>query len=637
MKKGLSLTLLMAIITIFIIPIKVDSQNSRSIDGKISELDSTVEKLMQQYDIPGASLSIVKDGNIIHKKGYGFASIEEKIKVDPDKTLFQLNSLTKIFTGVAIMQLCEEGKLSLDDSIDMYFDDIHNKSLHNQDITIFNLMTHTAGFDTRFLDQMDFEYKHDLKPLKEVLADMPNVIRTPGSIMSYSNWGITALGRIVEKVSGLTIGDYIENRIFKPLKMDHSYYSYKPEMDKYLAQGYSYSPIRKELIPRGPVRYHIHPAGISFSNAGDMGKFVQFLLTGNEQVLSHKYLREMQKTQFTYDTEMLGNGLIFYERQRNGKIVIGHEGDGPTYASQLSLCPEENIGFFICINKDDQTSSKFQFRLNFEEKFYELFTEGKKYTPDPEIVSKPYDKNIENYFGKYFAVRTPLESPFKLIRTLTGILKISSYENNSIRITLRGNEYIYKHIGDNKFKDDKGGLLLFKTDQDIKYVITDYTDMLGKYSPLSNGTYQKLTLYESVLESLTLYIFAAAFIFSICYIIFYMQCKRKRIIDKTKKRGFWVTILNISSMLLIIVLLSLILINFTKLNLDIKPLLLGYHITSYVLPVFGIALLIQTLKIIKYRSFNAIGMSLQIIITLIILAFVAIIINYNGLNIAYLL
>lgn len=633
MKKFISIILVCLIIFSSSISIAGANSEFNKIKDKFTRIDGVVTELMEKHNVPGVSLSIVKDGSIIYKKGYGFGNLETQTKVDPNKTIFQINSLTKLFTGVAIMKLCEEGELSLDDSIDMYFQDIDNESLHRKDITIFHLMTHTGGFDTGFLGQMDWEYKEKPKSLEEVLTNTPNAIRTPGTIMSYSNYGITALGRIVEKVSGLSIEEYIETKIFEPLEMEHSYYGYDPKMEKNLAEGYLYK--NGDLVPKGPVRYHIHPAGFAFSNAHDMGNFMKFLLEGNKNVLSKEYLMKMQKTQFTYDEEMLGNGLIFYERERNGHKVIGHEGDGPTYAAQLSIYPEKNIGFFISINKDDQTSSKFAFRRNFEEKFYELFTENNK--ENVKIISKPYSKDIKKYFGKYFAVRTPLSSPFKIFRSLTGTLSVSPYNETSIKVSLRGSEYIFKHINKEKFQNSKGGLLVLRSQNDKKYVMLDYLNMLGRYSPLSNGTYEKLTTIESILESFAIYFLAIIFVVSIIYFIFSRWWNKKNEVTRKGRKCIIITRLNIIFMVVISGVFLMILLNVSKINLDIKGLLIAYHVLSYMFLMLNLALIWETVIVVKNRIFNKLGRIVQFTTMIAMLIFLSMIINYNCLNITYLL
>jgi len=285
-----------------------------SFEKKWEEVDREIYTLMEECHVPGAALVVVKEGEVLYKKGYGLASIEKNISVDPDKSIFQLNSITKIFTAISILQLVERNKISLDDTLDKFFFDCGNPTLNNPEIKIRHLLCHTSGLDTRFLDQMGDSYSEPLMELSDVLENIPDIIRSPGQIMSYSNWGFTVLGRVVEISTGKSIDAYIEQNLFKPLNMESSFYAYRPEIDGHLAQGYLYK--KGQLLPRGPVPYKIHPAGFSFSSAGDMGKFISFLLSGRDDVLSKSSLESMLKTQFTYNKEMLGNGLAFFERKR---------------------------------------------------------------------------------------------------------------------------------------------------------------------------------------------------------------------------------------------------------------------------------------------------------------------------------
>ncbi len=180
-------------------------------------LDALIPSQLRNRNIAGAVVSVVKDGQVLFQKGYGYADVEEKKPVLPDQTLFRPGSISKLFTATAVMQLVEQGKLDLDRDVNDYLDFPIPKT-YPEPVTLRQLLTHTGGFEET-LKNLFVAHESDIKPLRTYLVnEMPARIFPPGKIPSYSNYGFTLAGYIVERVSGEKFERYIENHILKPLR-----------------------------------------------------------------------------------------------------------------------------------------------------------------------------------------------------------------------------------------------------------------------------------------------------------------------------------------------------------------------------------------------------------------------------------
>ena len=186
-------------------------------------IDGVMAAQMEAYHIPGATISVVKDGKLFFTKGYGYAESESRKPVIANETLFRIASVSKLFTWTAVMQLAEQGKLDLNADVNTYLTDFKIPDTYPEPITLAHLMTHTPGFEDRYIRVMS-RTAEDVEPLGgEYLAnEMPARVRSPGELTAYSNHGAVLAGYIVEEVSGMPFDDYIEENIYKPLDIQHS-------------------------------------------------------------------------------------------------------------------------------------------------------------------------------------------------------------------------------------------------------------------------------------------------------------------------------------------------------------------------------------------------------------------------------
>src|SRR5216110_2997539 len=314
-------------------------------------LDALIPSQLRNRNIAGAVVSVVKDGQVLFQKGYGYADFEAKQPVLPDQTLFRPGSISKLFTATAVMQLVEQGKLDLDRDVSGYLDFAIPKT-YPEPVTLRQLLTHTAGFEDT-LKNLFVAHESDLKPLRTYLVNqMPPRIFSTGKVVSYSNYGFTVAGYIVERASGEKFERYVDNHILKPLRMTNSTFDQPlpAPLQSKMSQGY--------LIATKKPRYfefvQAAPAGALSTTATDMTRFMlAFLQDGSVDgvaILKPETIREMETRQFELHPMINGLGLTFMEYCMNPVRAIAHGGDTVYFHSDMVLIPDQHIGYFVSYN-----------------------------------------------------------------------------------------------------------------------------------------------------------------------------------------------------------------------------------------------------------------------------------------------
>ncbi|MES0360965.1 MAG: serine hydrolase domain-containing protein, partial [Anaerolineales bacterium] len=322
-----------------------------------AELEAFLEELMaedmEEHHIAGATVAVVKDGELFFAKGYGSADIENGTPVDPDQTLFSVASLSKLFTWTAVMQLAEQGKVDLHADVNTYLKETQIPAVFPEPITLAHLMTHTAGFEEIATGRFPLEIESVL-PLDENIAErMPARVRPPGATVGYSNYGAALAGFIVQEASGIPYEQYVEDNIFGPLGMTRSTFRQPPPpaLADDLAKGYIYA--------QGNYRPHLEwfqgsPAGALSSTATDMARFmIAHLQDGRfeeARILQESTAQEMHHLQFSKHPKADGWTFGFVESEVNGERIIRHFGSMGAFRSALVLLPERDVGLFVSFN-----------------------------------------------------------------------------------------------------------------------------------------------------------------------------------------------------------------------------------------------------------------------------------------------
>ncbi len=404
-----------------------------------AELEAFLEGIMagymESYHIAGATLAVVKDGEVFLAKGYGYADVKEKKPVDPEKTLFRPGSVSKLFTWTAVMQLVEQGKIDLNADINIYLKDFKIPDKYPEPITMIHLLTHTAGFED-FLSEMGARRPEDLVPLGEFLAKkIPARVLPPGKLTSYSNYGTALAGYIVEKVSGMPFEDYIEENIFDVLDMQHS--TFRQPLSSHLTDdmsvGYTYE--KGVYKPHGFEYINgTAPAASMSTTATDMAKFMIAHLQqgkyGENRILEEETTRMMHTQLFTHDPRVDGNAHGFWEMTYNNIRTIVHGGDTFLFHSLLSIIPEKNLGLFVSFNS---LGGSWPVYDNLLRAFLD------HYYPAPDLIDieppRDFMRRAKRFTGSYGVTRV-VKTTYEKLMGLMMTVKVEATRYNTLLITM---------------------------------------------------------------------------------------------------------------------------------------------------------------------------------------------------------
>ncbi len=323
---------------------------------------------LQDAGIAGSSLMVVRNGAVVHKAFEGFQDLDAKRPVD-EETIYHWASITKTFTGVAIMQLRDRGLIALDDPAVKYVPElrmVHNPYGDISQVTIRQLMSHSAGFRAGTWPWGGDQPWQPFEPTRweQVVAMFPytEILFKPGTQYSYSNPGVIFLGRIIESFSGDDYEVYINKNLFMPLAMTKSFFDRAPY---HLVAHKSHSYVRTDEGIK-EQRFDFD-TGITVSNGGlnaplgDMAKWLSFLIDGNESILKRSSLNEMFTPQIRARDGEGGSGdnvqaglSTFIERYGNVEL-IGHSGDQNGFISHLYVHRPSRSGYIVSFNTDSSS------------------------------------------------------------------------------------------------------------------------------------------------------------------------------------------------------------------------------------------------------------------------------------------
>ncbi len=320
-------------------------------------VDGVMRSEMGTNSVAGATIAIVKGGEVVLSKGYGYADVATQTPVDPETTMFRIGSITKTFTWLSVMQQVERGRLQLDANVNTYLNDFQVPNTYPEDITLSHLMTHTAGFEDKIIGL--FARSADrLLPISQVLGnELPARVRPPGRFTAYSNHGAALAGHIVATVSATVWEDYVEQQILHPLQMKNT--TPRQPIPVPLAAGMSTGyAFRGGSLVEQPFQFvPTAPAGVMSSSAGDMARYMNMLLrhgaheTG--RLVTEESGRKMMSTLFSPAPRVAGNAHGFAERRFNGMRFIGHGGSTMVFHSYFVVNHEEDLGIFVANNSSD--------------------------------------------------------------------------------------------------------------------------------------------------------------------------------------------------------------------------------------------------------------------------------------------
>ena len=311
-------------------------------NGLESSIDQFIRAEMERQKIPGVSLAVVRDGKPMLVKGYGFANLEHQVPVKPE-TIFQSGSVGKQFTATAIMLLVEEGKIGLDEKISKYLGEVPEGW---KNITIRHLLSHTGGM-TDYPRDFDFRKDYSEDDLLKRSKEVP-VAFAPGEKWAYSNLGYVTLGIIINKVSGKFYGDFLQERVFKPLGMTTARIISEADIVPNRAAGYRLD--KGELKNQGWVSPSLNTTadGALYLTVHDMMKWDEALRSG--KILKKASLEEM------WSPVKLNSGLThpygfgWAVRSVNGHRRVEHGGAWQGFKAHIARYLDDNLTVIVFAN-----------------------------------------------------------------------------------------------------------------------------------------------------------------------------------------------------------------------------------------------------------------------------------------------
>jgi len=396
-----------------------------SVDKALRGVDKYIENAMQEWEVPGLSVAVVKDSSVVWVKGFGYRDAEKKLPVTGE-TLFAIGSCTKAFTAVAVGRLVDENKVDLDEPVITYIPTfkMYDDYVTNH-MTPTDLMCHRSG-----LPRHDFVwYGKDLSR-DELFNRLQYLEPSRGfrSAYQYQNLMFMTAGILVEEVSGMKWETFVKERIFNPLEMNKSNFSVN-DMQK--ADNFSYPYSKKdEKITRVPFRNidAIGPAGSINSNVLEMGNWIIMHLNNGKfngkEIVSENFLKQAHAPQMVSSQTMTDEiffssyGLGWSITSYRGHFRCEHGGGIDGFISDVSLYPRDGIGVVVLTNFDGAAITGVVRNyivdrllgleeIDWQEKQFEPVREAREKGEGPEVedVSRLKDTKpsfpLEEYTGSY--------------------------------------------------------------------------------------------------------------------------------------------------------------------------------------------------------------------------------------------
>jgi CubicO group peptidase (beta-lactamase class C family) len=359
-------------------------------------IDPLIKAQMAKEQIPGAVFILVQNGRVLYQRGYGLANLANMTPVDPEKTIWRIGSISKVFTATAVVQLADRGKYKLSDDVNRYLTRVKVPRTFPEPVRIEHLLTHTAGFD-EIRPGTRADTQAELLSLERFLSGKLVRLRPPGRVISYSTYGITLGGYLVEQVSGLDFETYLTRNIWRPLGMFRTNIVVPDSLRRDLAIGYELDGGANKLATW--EWYHTTPASSINASAADMGRFMIAQLQdgrlGSARILSESAARDMHRRHATSHPELAGFAYGFYEGFTNGERLLEHGGNVEGFSAQMTLIPERGIGFFIATQHEPA-----QLRDVIQQALLDHYF-PQRTTPSRAVPMRGYRQRAQSFVGTY--------------------------------------------------------------------------------------------------------------------------------------------------------------------------------------------------------------------------------------------
>lgn len=461
-------------------------------------LDAFISTQLAEYQIPGAAVAVVVDGELFFAKGYGVTDSRSQMPVQADRTLFHAGSVTKLFTWTAVMQLVEQGRLDLHTDVNDYLTGIqiparHDMAPYPEPVTLHHLLTHTPGFEDQLSNLYRFGPNDGLSLDEYIVRKLPARVYPPGEIIGYSNYGAALAGYIVQQVTGIPYEQYIEENILAPLEMQRT------TIRQPVPAEWLHEPSRSDLALghypglNGPLPLHEYfpsaPVVGLTATVTDIAKFMIAHLQdghyGAARILQASTAQEMHRQQFTHDPRLPGVTYGLVEWMRNEQRLLWHGSSTGFFEGMIFLLPEHNIGAFIVYNRKTPHEAGREFRQAFLDHYYPVAPMPQTRTGDPALARE--------YAGAYRESRWAYSRADKIIYMFTRYHTMAATPDG--QLNLNGVAYVATEPGVFHAVDGEGTLIFHH--EDSRYGFYDYDP---------HKVFIKLAWYETRAFHLTLFV-----------------------------------------------------------------------------------------------------------------------------------
>ena len=368
-----------------------------------------IPEAMRNGDIPGAVFVVVRGSSEVFQKGYGLANVEHQKPVSAKRTLFRVASISKILTAASALQLANQHRVDLHRNVNHYLTGFQIRPAFGKPITLFDLLTHSSGFDIDWFGYAARSAARKLSLQQYLVAHQPARVRSPGLFSGYDNYGYALAGYLVQKVSGIPFTAYVKARLLGPLGMDHSSFAPRARLRQQLATGYWLDD--QKLRPYGRSYVNITPAAGLCTTAADMSRLLEALLTDRRpdgsRAFATNVVNGLLKQQFAFDPAVPGRCFGFDCVTMAGRRVLRQTGQWPGFNSFLLLLPHEHCGVFLAYNLCDHLGMGRQIVRSFIGRFFPAKPSVTKTVPDPKLTQNA----AKLLRGSYISVSFPQASP----------------------------------------------------------------------------------------------------------------------------------------------------------------------------------------------------------------------------------
>lgn len=413
-----------------------------TIQNVLETADSTVEKTLKDYNLPGLGVGIVYQGQLIYAKGVGQADVARNVPVTPD-TVFRIASVSKTFAAVALMQLWEQGKFDLHDPINDYLRDykVAHRSPNAPPITFHHLLTHTAGLGEfaplhRYFNwQAHFNVvrpHQQVPPLRKLYGRTLSAECLPGEKWCYANNGFATVGQLVADISGQPFPDYVREHIYEPLGMARSEFWRSDRVRDGLAIGYKYRAKQQDFKPVIDLEQVTTAAGAMYSTINDMGRYMAALMQ-SDTLLKPETLELMYTPHYQLDERLQGMGYCFKVDDFGGYRVVSHDGLWLGFISSMFVAPDEELGVVALTNTANSIAISLASGL-----MRRMLGKGRELKSRPDPDSLPETPSDWPALQGFYGPKPGFNSNFRLWTSYGGELEVYQAENDLRIRSLRG-------------------------------------------------------------------------------------------------------------------------------------------------------------------------------------------------------